>query len=492
MVDEQTGEEWLTLDETLAFLSISKQTLYRMLDRGDLRSSKVGRQRRFRKADLTAYLERGPVATALSTAPADAVDDGLAAVAAQLAPLGWTPEAGAAPTTPEEKMQRLAERIIALAIKRTASDIHMQPTPQGLMVRIRVDGVLHEAVTLPASIQIGVLSCFKQMAAMNVEERSLPQDGRIRLNHEGHEFDLRMSTVPSVHGESLVLRILDRQVVKIGLELLGFTDDTLAQVQALIRKPNGMIIATGPTGSGKTTTLYSMLMAINTPAIKILTIEDPVEYLLPGLVQTPVNMRVGLTFTSALRAFLRQDPDVLMVGEIRDRETAEIVMQAAITGHLVLTSLHTVNAPAALIRLVDMGIEPFLAAETTIGVVAQRLVRVLCPHCKAPAEISPSALTRLRLLAETGGAPLPADVRFSRAVGCAQCRGNGYRGRSGLFEVLTITSPVKDALLAGASQEELTAVAVKEGMVTLVADGLRKAAAGLTTVEEVLRVAGVG
>jgi excisionase family DNA binding protein len=490
MVDEH-GEEWLTLEETLSFLSISKQTLYRLLERGDLRGSKVGRQRRFRKADLTAYLERGPVATALSTTPTDALDEGLDALAALLTPLGWTPEDEPAPVTSEEKTQRLVGRILALAITQGASDIHLQPAPDGLQVRIRIDGVLHLALTLPASVQAGILACVKGMANLNLDERNLPQDGRIRLRTpEGHEFDIRVNSTPSVLGECIVMRILNQQSVLIGLERLGIADDTMTRLQALMRKPTGLIIATGPTGSGKTTTLYSMLGSIHTPAKKTMTVEDPVEYLLSGLMQAQVNMRVGLTFASMLRAFLRQDPDVIMVGETRDRETAHIAMQAAITGHLVLTTLPTISAAAGLIRLVEMGIEPFLAAEATAGVVAQRLVRNLCPHCKEPVEMPVYAMSRLRALARVGGYTLPNDAVFHRAVGCDRC-GYGYRGRSGLFEVLIVTSPVKEALLAGASLEELTAVAVKEGMVTLVADGLRKAADGLTTVEEVLRVMGV-
>lgn len=479
-------EELLTLAETLNVLGVSKQTLYRLMERGALKGVKVGRQWRFRQADLDTYLNRGPAAQAVATAPVDQIDDELAFLYGQLnLPMPALPgELDPA----DEKLVLLVNGLFLLAISQRASDIHLEPLRDAGIARIRIDGVLQEIRRMPGDVFRGIIMRLKIMSDMALEINNLPQDGRIKVRAQQKDFDLRMSIIPAIFGESAVLRILDQSSVLIGLEKLGFMPDEEARLRNLCHKPNGLLIFTGPTGSGKTTSMYSCLMTMNADASKILTIEDPVEYLLPGIVQSAVNMRNGYTFAAALRAFLRQDPDVVMTGETRDRDTLYICIQAALTGHLTLTSLHTQDAAAALTRMVDIGAEPFLVASSTAGVLAQRLVRQLCPDCKQPVELPKAALDDLRAKAKAGGYILPKDAVFYQAVGCDKCSRRGFRGRTGLFELLEMTAAVREAFLGKAPKEELIAAAVKDGMTTLLADGIRKAAAGITTVEEVLRV----
>ncbi len=478
--------ELLTLAETLAVLGISKQTLYRMMERGAIKGIKVGRQWRFRQADLDAYLNRGPAAQAVASAPANLLDEELAFVYGQLG----------RPVPARDDMLDLAEAqivllvngYIALAIAQSASDIHLEPLRDAGVVRIRIDGVLHTLRRMPADVFRGMIVRLKMMSNLNLEISGTPQDGRVRLSIAQRDYDLRMSVIPAVFGESAVLRILDQNSVLIGLERMEFMADDLARLQRWCGKASGMLLFTGPTGSGKTTTMYSCLSRMHAEACKILTIEDPVEFLLPGIVQTAVNMRNGYTFPTALRAFLRQDPDVLMIGETRDRDTLYITIQAALTGHLVLSTLHTQDAADALTRMVDIGAEPFLIASSVAGILAQRLARQLCPACKQPVALPAAALVDVRTQAAAGGFIVPADAVFYQAVGCDQCARRGFRGRIGLYELLEMTLAVRDAFLNKAPKAELVAAAVGDGMHTLLADGIRKAAAGLTTVEEVLRV----
>ena len=478
------SEELLSLDEAVRFLGTSKPTLYRLLGQDEIKGLKVGRQWRFRRADLTAYMERGPVAVA--AAPKEDLDMELAFFAQQL---GQDVDGGG---DAEAKTGRLAEQILHLAIRSRASDIHLEPTPGGLLLRLRVDGVLQETRRLPSGLRESLTARIKVMADMNPGETRLPQDGRIPVTHEGREFDVRVAAVPSVGGEAVTLRVLDRGTVLLGLDRLGLASEDERQVRDFLGQPSGVVLAAGPAGSGKTTLLYSCLQEIADVEKKTLTVEDPVEYRMPFTTQTAVNRKAGLTFPAALRALLRQDPDILMVGEMRDGETAQLGVEAALTGHLLLSALHTPDAPSALLRLVDMGVEPYLVTATVAGVVATRLARRVCENCRRPVDLSGGpTLGYVAGLAAEGGYQVPADAVFVRGAGCERCRGRGYFGRVGLYEVLPMTEPLAEAVLRRAPAEELAAIAVAGGMRTLLADGVRKAVAGQTTVEEVLRVASV-
>lgn len=376
---------------------------------------------------------------------------------------------------------RFVNLLIREAHDARASDIHLESTREGLRVRLRVDGVLAEVPSPPKGLQAAVVSRVKLLAELDIAERRAPQDGRIRVRLEARELDLRVSTVPTLYGESVVLRLLDRGGRPVALDELGMDPDTHAQVRRLAERPHGIILATGPTGSGKTTTLYAALGLRQQTAEKIITIEDPVEYQLPGVTQVPVNVKAGMTFGSALRSILRQDPDVLMVGEMRDAETAGIAVQAALTGHLVFSTLHTNDALAAVTRLIDLGVEPYLIAATLEGVLAQRLVRRICAECRERHIPDPSTIA---LLADhTVG-----RVTLERGGGCGTCRETGYRGRTGLFELLLVSDTVKEAIANRRPLATLRGIAAEAGMVTLREDGWRKVEAGLTTVEEVLRV----
>jgi general secretion pathway protein E len=362
-----------------------------------------------------------------------------------------------------------------------ASDIHLEAVRSGLSARFRLDGVLAAAPEPPSEMHHAVVSRIKLLAELDIAERRRPQDGRIRVRLAERELDLRVSTVPTMFGESVVLRLLDRGGRPVALEELGMPPDVLDQVTRLSSRPHGMILVTGPTGSGKTTTLYACLEQRQKTAEKIITVEDPVEYQLSGITQVPVHRQAGVTFATALRSILRQDPDVLMVGEMRDAETAELAVQAAMTGHLVFTTLHTNDAVGAIPRLIDLGVPEYLVAATIEGVVAQRLVRRVCGDC--PTRYQPSAES-VALLA---GRPV-GRVRMTRGAGCAACRGTGYRGRVGIFELLPMTDELKDAIVRRVPRSELRERATGAGMRPMRADGWAKIEAGLTTVEEVLRV----
>jgi len=379
---------------------------------------------------------------------------------------------------------RVANTIIQQAIKDGASDIHVEPDRKGVRVRYRVDGVLHEMMRLPRYIHPPLISRYKILSDMNIAERRVPQDGRIPISYEGKEYDLRVSCLPTLHGEKIVMRILDKSSVLLGLNKLGFTPETQAQLESIITQPNGMILSTGPTGSGKTTTQYSVLNKINSVEVNILTIEDPVEYQLPGISQVHVNRRAGLTFASALRAFLRQDPDIIMVGEIRDLETAEIAIEAALTGHLVLSTLHTNDAPSAATRLVDMGVEPFLISATVIGVLAQRLARKVCSNCRYSYEVPAKELRHFGFKPESDD----QMVTLWRGKGCELCRQTGYKGRTGLHEMMLMNDEIAELIVRRAPQADIREAARANGMKLLREDGLVKVLEGITTPEEVRRV----
>jgi len=376
---------------------------------------------------------------------------------------------------------RFVNLLIREAHDARASDIHLESTREGLSARFRVDGVLTELPSPPKGLQAAVVSRIKLLAELDIAERRAPQDGRIRVRLEERELDLRVSTVPTLYGESVVLRLLDRGGRPVGLDELGMAPETLDAFRRLAEKPHGILLATGPTGSGKTTTLYAALALRHRTAEKIVTVEDPVEYHLEGVTQVPVNVKAGMTFAGALRSILRQDPDVLMIGEMRDGETAAIAVQAALTGHLVFSTLHTNDAPSAMTRLVDLKVEPYLTAATLEGVLAQRLVRRICPECRERYKPDSGAVA---LLAQQ---PV-GQVALERGRGCAACRHTGYRGRTGLFELLLVTDEIKQALLKSPNAGSLREIAHEQGMTTLRQDGWRKVQAGITTVEEVLRV----
>ncbi len=376
---------------------------------------------------------------------------------------------------------RLLNTIIDEGIRQGASDIHIEPQRSGLLVRYRIDGVLHDVMKPPRDVRAALISRAKIMADLDIAERRRPQDGRIHYKSPSRTVDLRVSTLPTIFGEKVVMRILDQSTPLIGLNRLGFHSDTLRQWEQAISTPYGMILVTGPTGSGKTTTLYATLGTINSLEKNIVTVEDPVEYQLPRINQVQVNVKAGLTFASALRSILRQDPDIVMVGEMRDRETAEIGVQAALTGHLVLSTLHTNDAASAITRLVDMGIEPFLVASSTVAILAQRLARQICPHCKIAYTPPPDALKRL-------GLDPQREVTLFRGQGCEECRFTGYRGRIGVFELLLMSDGIRELVVRRAPSSEIKALAVREGMQTLRDDGLEKVLSGVSTIDEILRV----
>jgi type IV pilus assembly protein PilB len=379
---------------------------------------------------------------------------------------------------------KLVNGILIKAIKLGVSDIHIEPYEKSFRVRYRLDGVLRKAMGLPLNIRNAIISRIKIMSKLDIAERRLPQDGRIKLKlGKKRDMDFRVSVLPTLFGEKVVLRLLDKSNLQLDMTKLGFEERALVDFQAALRKPFGMILVTGPTGSGKTTTLYSALHQLNQVSENIMTAEDPVEFNLAGINQVQMHDDIGLNFAAALRSFLRQDPDIIMVGEIRDYETAEIGVKAALTGHLVLSTLHTNDAPGTINRLLNMGIEPFLVSSSVIVIVAQRLLRRICSGCKAPAEVNPQALIEL------GFKPEDAEtMTVYHGTGCATCSNTGYKGRVALYEVMAITERIRDLILQGASTSEIKTAAIEGGMYTLRRSGLEKVKAGQTTIEEVVRV----
>ena len=382
----------------------------------------------------------------------------------------------------EAPVVRLVNLLIEGALASDASDIHIEPFEDSLRVRYRIDGLLYDQEAPPRRLQAALTSRIKIMAEMNIAERRLPQDGRIRVTGQGgRRVDIRVSTVPTIHGESIVMRLLDRSSVFLPFDRLGFSPSTASAFEALIRRPHGILLVTGPTGSGKTTTLYAALDKINRPDLKILTVEDPVEYQLKGVNQIPVRPKIGLSFAAGLRHIVRQDPDVIMVGEIRDLETAEIAIQSALTGHLVFSTLHTNDAPGAVTRLQDLGCEPYLVSSVLSGVLAQRLVRRICQACRAPDHVESAELLAI-------GIPDATGIELYRGKGCDDCRGTGYRGRIGIYELFRIDDETRSLIVRRAPAGEIRRHAVEHGMLTLREDAWIKARRGLTTVDEILRV----
>jgi type IV pilus assembly protein PilB len=378
---------------------------------------------------------------------------------------------------------KLVNAIILEALKKGASDIHIEPFEKELRIRYRIDGILHEIAKYQPEIKDAVVARIKVMSGLDIAEKRLPQDGRMKAKYQGRDIDFRVSTVPTVYGEKVVLRVLDKGALKLDLSKLGLEEREYELLKKGIFSPYGMVLVTGPTGSGKTTTLYSSLLTVNKPEVNIMTVEDPVEYNLYGINQVQVNPEIGLTFARALRAFLRQDPDIIMVGEIRDAETAEIAVEAALTGHLVLSTLHTNDAPSTVTRLVEMGIEPFLVSSSVILVIAQRLARRICPYCKEPYRYPDEVLL------EVGFSPEEIrELKTYRGKGCDKCDNTGYKGRVALYEVMEVVPEIRDAIVKGKNADEIRKIAKKHGMRTLREIGRIKIAKGITTPEEVLRV----
>jgi type IV pilus assembly protein PilB len=383
----------------------------------------------------------------------------------------------------EAPVIKLVNLILAEAIKRGASDIHAEPYEKAFRVRFRIDGILYEVMSPPMSMKNAIISRLKIMADLDISERRLPQDGRMKVKFKTREVDFRVSTLPTLFGEKVVMRLLDKSNLMLDMSKLGFAPQALAAFEEAIRAPYGMILVTGPTGSGKTTTLYSALDSLNQLETNIMTAEDPVEFNIRGINQVQIREHIGLSFAAALRAFLRQDPDVIMVGEIRDYETAEIAVKAALTGHLVLSTLHTNDAPSAVTRLLNMGIEPFLVASSVILILAQRLLRRVCTQCKTPVVVPPNALIDVGLTQEEATA-----ITCYKGRGCEACSSTGYKGRIAIYEVLTLTPELRDLILSGASALEIKRAAIQQGMQTLRMSGLAKLKEGVTTVQEVVRV----
>ncbi len=383
----------------------------------------------------------------------------------------------------EAPIIRLVNRLILNAVEARASDIHFEPFENEFKVRYRIDGILHNVESPPKRLQDAIISRVKIMAKMDIAERRLPRDGRIKLKVSDKEIDFRVSTLPTIYGESLVMRILDRDALILDLEKLGLPENLLAQYVDLITKPYGMILVTGPTGSGKTTTLYTTLAKINSPENKIITLEEPVEYQLRGINQIQVNTKIGMTFANGLRSIVRQDPDIILVGEIRDKETAETAIQSALTGHLLFSTLHTNDAAGAITRLLDIGVENFLLSSTLLGILAQRLVRVICPHCKK------QILPEEKLLKAMNLSPGElSQIAFFAGEGCEECNHTGFKGRIGIFEYLPLDDDIRREIIATAGTERIKDVALQKGMLTLRQDGWNKVKKGITTISEVLRV----
>ena len=388
----------------------------------------------------------------------------------------------------EAPVIKLVQNLVARAVEMQASDVHIEPREDSVRVRYRIDGVLHTVETLPLSVRAALSSRIKIMAQLNIAERRLPQDGRSKVTVRGHDVDLRVSSMPTVHGESIVLRLLDRTSVNLAFPDLGFSGAGLASFEQLLQEPNGIILVTGPTGSGKTTTLYTALSGLNDAERKLFTVEDPIEYQLAGVNQIQVNPKIGLTFATALRSILRQDPDIILVGEIRDLETAEMAIRASLTGHLVLSTVHTNGAAATVTRLLDMGVADYLLASSLKGVLAQRLVRKLCSVCSVPADVPRALIERL-----AGGEVHPSRLAGVRkACGCPSCRQTGFSGRTTIYELMPITGAVKDAIISSGSERAIEDAAIAEGMSVMRHNGLEKVLNGETTIDEVLRVTGGG
>lgn len=492
-------EELLTLDGAADYLSVSKPTLYRMLDRGEVKGAKVGRQWRFRQSDLDGYLERGPVAMALSTVPLEVVNSELEFFAEELrkldAPVPELAETDADQW--EQRMTLLITRIARLAAAAKASDIHLEPVKEGKelnsLLRFRTDGLLQVVRRLPARLHEALVLRCRQLADAGAQDRGVWFDDHIHLPDGDDTLDLRVSILPGFLGDSLECRLMvSAPAQALSLERMGFFPDDLAKVRGWLQRSGGLILCAGPTGCGKTTVLYTLLHEYAGPEKRTVSIEEPIEFQLPWVTQLAAGK--GITFPSAMRAFLRHDIDAILVGEMRDLETMDLALHAAATGHLVFTSVHVESALRTVERIIDVFPEAqqeqvaILLTGALNGVIAQRLIRLICPHCKQPATPSNAIMAQAWQQASTGGYMIPEGATFYRAEGCDLCRGTGYRGRTVIYEVLELTPELREACLRKMPFAELLPLAVKHGLCTMAANGIRKAVEGVTTIEEVLRV----
>lgn len=476
----------LTLEGAMHFLAISKPTIYRLLRDGKLQGTKVGGQWRFRREDLRAHSERRP-----SGVPLAAAQEAIREMAFFEEQLGREiPMPPDSESSESGQIARLVNAIFSIALEAGASDIHFEPKSTGVLVRQRIDGVLHEIRTLPSSLVVPVVNRLKTMGDIDINEKRVPQEGRVHLKYQERSIDARVASCPSGFGEAVTLRLFDQSSVQIDFDRLGFGAEEEATMKGWLHAPNGLTLVTGPTGSGKTTVLYSCVAEIADATKKTVTIEDPVEYVLAHTTQTHVTAKAGLTFSAAVRAFLRQDPDIIVIGELRDLETCQGALQAALTGHLVLSILHANSAADAIARLLDLGVEPFLLSAALRGVTSQRLVRRVCSDCREAYQPDAALLGRVAPLAAAGGYKLPKKIQWTRGRGCAKCRQSGFRGRIGIYEVLNMNDELRQAVLRRAAPQELYELALKHGMISLAASGIQKAVEGITTPEEVLRVLG--
>jgi len=488
--DSRAQEQMLTLDQAAAALGVSRSTLYRWQNEGRVRGFKVGRQWRFRRSDLDKFGQMThPSAAAVNVAELRKLIGKTGVPTKDITALTVEPPLQDYPATEEEQaIDSLFRAILASGAKADATDIHIDAEREATVVRQRIDGVLHEALRLPKSAHDALAACIKAHAGIPLDQRSLPQDGRFTIHAGGEEYDVRTATIPAVYGESVVLRLLVQAARLVQLDQLGMHPDDLQRYQRALVRPCGMITVTGPTGCGKTTVLYAGLRQIARPDVKVHTVEDPVEYAFPHVTQVAVNRKAGLTFETAQRALMRHDPDVMMIGQIGTLESAELCLQAAITGHLVMTTLHATTAAGAITRLLDMGIEPFMLAQALVYVSAQRLARKVCPECAQPDKPDFDLLSPLAERGRAGGYRLPENPKFMRGAGCDHCRQTGYWGRTGLFETMEVNREIQRLIAARADTKEIEEAAVRAGMTTLAADGLRKAADGITSVAEVARL----
>ncbi|MBU1106486.1 MAG: Flp pilus assembly complex ATPase component TadA [Candidatus Riflebacteria bacterium] len=489
----KTNGKLLTMNQAAEFLKISKPTVYRLLEQGKIKGMKAGNQWRFQQSDLSEYLDRGPLANAFADVPIDLANKEIAYFTGQLKQLGResTVELSALPTQ-EELMGRLASDIVVFALISRASDIHLEAFYEDknpfYLLRLRVDGVMHEARKIPRAVGEGILTCFKTWMVMPLDSR-LPMDGRIKMQADGRSFDIRGSLIPTIFGTSAVFRILDAQSITLGLDKIGMATEDIKRMRGWIKRSHGLILVTGATGSGKTTLIYSMLQELANAKLKTMTVESPVELALPWTTQMQVKPEIGFTFPAAIRAALRQDPDIIMIAEIRDKETLNLALQAALTGHLVISVLHTPDATSALSLMAEMGVEPFLISSALIGIVATRLVRKICAECGKPAASPDGALALKVTQAEAKtGFKCPKKANFLSGAGCSVCNSTGYKGQIGLYEAFEFSNDLKTAFLKGVSGDNLQDVARLAGMIPLLGDGLRKVTEGKVSFEEIFRV----